>query len=632
MPPLLPARKFRPSYVALILAVSALWLTGLQGCENEKEPVKEKPAPSKAQVPEKTDTEKLTFQRARGVMSVVRQYHGRGGSYGENAREGFSMYPERSRVGLRKVILEKTAGWELAIEYLADLGPDGTGKSEAVIRKVFNQQEYGTARAEAAAALGKLKVTDAGPEILAYIKTLDPDKDARKMALAAEGLGGTRPAGTTDYILRLLGMRPLPDGRGVGPLAALYGSVEPEKTAVLGALTPLLFMPWDEKGWVGAIRGLGATEHPLALEVLLKFVSMYESIRKKNDLTRIRKFGGAIFAAYGEIARFNTEVAWEVILQHNDSGYTFGYHDDGRRVRAAAEKIPREFVRKKAETWGKIPADSKAPSSKRLRTVGAVLLADLLDPQFRQKCLHQIEPLKADTRYDANISKLLLMLTPYAKAGDKQVIALCREYAATKQPARFTSRVSARQILQQCKDRELIKILMAAGNFSNSSDWSRVRDWEFTEPVAGLSDAFVANKHAEVSYKVKGTRHPAVFRALAAESRKDVYEFIINWIQTALNNPKIDHASWIRGLTDWRDPEVNRFLYDLIETLKKENRQRPINTTCAVLARRGDKEMIPKMYTRLLTLPGGQDKGVRPILEKLVGKDYGPFKADGPPL
>ena len=178
----------------------------------------------------------------------------------------------------------------------------------------------------------------------------------------------------------------------------------------------------------------------------------------------------------------------------------------------------------------------------------------------------------------------------------------------------------------------MIKILITAGNFSNTSEWSRVRDWEFTEPVAGLSDAFLTNKHAEVSYKTMGTRHPVVFRALAAESRKDVYEFIKNWINTALNSPKIDYASWIRGLEHWRDPEVNRFLYDLIEKLKKENRQRSVNTIYAVLAKRGDKDMIPKMYAGLRTLSGYQGKGVRLILEKLVGKDYGPFKADWPPL
>ncbi len=66
-------RKLISPYIVLILVSIALWLAGLQGCDNKKEPVKEKPVSPKAQVPKKPDTEELAFQRAKGVMSVVRQ-------------------------------------------------------------------------------------------------------------------------------------------------------------------------------------------------------------------------------------------------------------------------------------------------------------------------------------------------------------------------------------------------------------------------------------------------------------------------------------------------------------------------------------------------------------------------------
>ena len=201
------------------------------------------------------------------------------------------------------------------------------------------------------------------------------------------------------------------------------------------------------------------------------------------------------------------------------------------------------------------------------------------------------------------------------------------------------------------KDLKLVTIIVEWGDFSGVSSWTRLRKFEFNDPIPGLNEAFMVAKHDGKSTGILGNDiEQEVFRALSADSAPKVFEYIKNNILKLLDNPRGTLCrTWIRGLKHWKDKDTNKFLYGLIDKIKakginpKENymdktkraQKRLIKTISYVLAARGEKKVIPHIYDDLKFCPGhmGADRLeylIRPTLAKLAGKDYGPLKADWP--
>jgi len=165
--------------------------------------------------------------------------------------------------------------------------------------------------------------------------------------------------------------------------------------------------------------------------------------------------------------------------------------------------------------------------------------------------------------------------------------------------------------------------------------------------IEGLSDAFLAYRVKD-HRSISGCYSPAVFMFLAAESRADVLDHIKETIFSELDDQENRcTAQRLDALTNWKGPEVNEFLGDLITELERdglrwdgpakspaERRKREIlRGVYEVLGLRGDSRGLPILHSFLEVLPASRDsEKTRKSLTVFYGKDYGPFRDDWPPV
>jgi hypothetical protein len=605
------------------------------------------PAAAKAPAP---PTEK-DFERARAIVRVVKNARG-GGDVLRNARLALSMYPEKSRRGLLEMIGRKAEAYDFALELLGELGPEpDAGKRKATVElllKVLRQTDgFSLGRGEAALALGRIGATETGPEILALLQTLEARRDAYVFARAADAVALLAPPDTAEFAQGALRQTPLGPGESLAPLALALGKTDP--AGALATLPGLLAGDWDEHGWGGALRGLGATGRPEALEKVLGFVQRIEAAQDKRDMGTVRKLGTALFAAYGETARFDGERVWEICLLNDNASYPHGFADDRKRVAARAQAVPAAFRKDCALKWSKpmwLAKENYNPTfneSKRQR-VGVALLGAQRDPETKEHYLKQIAKYQGQARYDGNISVWALQLWPWAEAGDQEVIALYLRLATqTKMPDCFTSRNAARQELEKLKHPDLPGIIAKDGSFGQITDWNRLREWPNKQPVPGLSDAFLKAKHTPGP---EGDWiNAVVFEYLAAESRPDVLEFIKAEMAKTYENPKGTLLfTWINGLRTWKGAAADELLRSVIkryadEGLKAEShefdnvraaKRSAMLTAQSMLASRGDKEAFKAVFKRWPVLPTETYLKPPPEFAPFFKRDYGPCVLDWP--
>ncbi|MCK5685941.1 hypothetical protein KAJ27_17550 [bacterium] len=626
-----------------IIPVIILILIFQSGC-GEKKPELLKNNKKIPQKVVKKTVEDINFTRGKKIAFLLKKYYNRGGYMNVNIDKGIMMHPEKSRLGFQEVIRKKANGWDWVIRPLSRFSDPGNISAELLL-KILKKDGYTRGQSAAAYGLGRLKYTPAGPEILKYIKTINPKGNLIAFTSASKGLVGTVPNGTLEFAVKILTSKEKVSGKALGCLAEVLGYADAKKAMEI--LPDMLKKEsWDPAGYIGVIRGLGATKDPRARQLLIDFYRNWVKLWDGKKTYQLRNYGEAIYACYGELTRFDDPEVREILMAHN-GGFTNLFKDEENKVKEYIERIPDDFKKAIGKKWAHPPwanvsSYDSTKTERRLRTLGESMIGAELDQKFKASVIEKLNKWKGKERYDGNVRVMLMKLFPYAESGDKEVISIFYDFARPGDYKSFSSRGIARQELMTIKDPKLLDLLIKSGFFGRTSGWTRIDGWDISPPYNGLSKAFL---NAKLTGGFRGTGiNPVVFQYLGREADPEVFSFIKKEIKKSLPDPRktlLSNLIW--GLKYWNGKEADQLLQEIVDVYKKEGipekgffrgiKAKKIGNMIAayhVLAIRGDKTAFEKVYKRRPDIFNVYWKGIPEEYKHFVKKDYGPFGFDWP--
>lgn len=585
-----------------------------------------------------------------------------------DAIKGFAQSKARSQPPLAQVVKERSGNWPLAVFFLGELGEDRDGAAIEAVLSVFNEEDS-PYRSHAAFALAQMGHTAVGPPALDLLEKTDAQQNPVAFYNLANTVELAQPAGVAAVAKRIL-LPPFPPGELAAPLARAWAAADPG--GAFSSLAIFLYnRVWDEEGHQVAVRVLAQQPAAMAKIALLAF---FEDVLKQSnqgvsmDLPDNATYAGfpynpnqvngwhhAFAAMLGELASYVDDpgVA-DILLIYGHMTNLNEHEEDKQKVDAAIKQIPSSHIVKLAN-YHKESVEIAKYNSARM-AAARFWLAELLDPDYKDEAIAAMQkdfsfilkgqgPRHERDAAHARLANMLLMLKPFAVAGDKKVINLTRQLADYRHDdvAFYNERQAGRQILGQIGDTYMFPKLVKRADFREISGWNRFIDAPITKPTVGLSDKFLATDFDSSYYVGLGSRvSPVVFRSLALEHRADVIEHIQRMIALGIeqegfsrSKKTVELLPWINGLNEWKTSDVTRYFVELARTLEVKGSSLTRHVK-RIVAMRDPEQSIRWHYDHMPTVstPSSiyKETTSHELLAQLTGKDYGPFKADWPSL